>query len=102
MLHDHTNENKKSSQTKQKTNEIEKRSKPRRAQGVKGLLSHSISVQRSQKSISKIQILEKKRKNREVKRGARKRAACLVTQAKERESGEGERYLSPTNFRLKD
>ena len=55
------------------------KSKPQRAQGVKGLLSHSISVQRSQKSISKIQILEKKRKNREVKRGARKRAARLVT-----------------------
>ena len=93
MLHDHTNENKKSSQTKHKTNEIKKRSKPRRAQGGKGLLSHSISVQRSQKSISKIQILEKKRKNREVKRGARKRAARLVTQAKEREWGGREIFI---------
>ena len=45
MLHDHTKENQNSSQTKHKTYEIEMKSKPRRRQGGKGLLSHSISVQ---------------------------------------------------------
>ena len=50
--------------------EIEHEFKTRRAQGGKGLLSHTISVQESQKSISKILILEKKRKNREEERGA--------------------------------
>ena len=40
MLHDHTNENKKSSQAKHKRYEIETKSNPRRAQGGKGLLSH--------------------------------------------------------------
>ena len=51
-------------------NEIDTRSKAPRAQGGKDLLSHTISVQESQKSISKILILEKKRKNREEERGA--------------------------------
>jgi len=45
VLHEHINENQISSQTKHKTYEIETKSKPRRAQGGKGLLSHSISVQ---------------------------------------------------------
>ena len=46
-------------------NEIDTRSKARRAQGGKGLLSHTISVQESQTSISKILILEKKREEQE-------------------------------------
>jgi len=40
VLHDHTNEIKKSSQAKHKRYEIEKKSNPWRAQGGKGLLSH--------------------------------------------------------------
>ena len=57
-------------QMRHKMNAIDTRSKAPRAQGGKGLLSHTISVQESQKSISKILILEKKRKNREEERGA--------------------------------
>ena len=57
-------------QTRHKMNAIDTRSKTPRAQGGKGLLSHTISVQESQKSISKILILEKKRKNKEEERGA--------------------------------
>ena len=46
-------------------NEIESKSKPRRAQGGKGLLSHQISVQKSQQSIPLVLILEREEKNRE-------------------------------------
>ena len=45
--------------------EIESKSKPRRAQGGKGLLSHQISVQKSQQSIPLVLILEREEKNRE-------------------------------------
>ena len=47
-----------------KRQEIEFNSKAKRAQGGKGLLSQSISVQESQKSIHKVLVLEKKEKNR--------------------------------------
>ena len=47
-----------------KRQEIEFNSKAQRAQGGKGLLSQSISVQESQKSINKVLVLEKKEKNR--------------------------------------
>ena len=72
-------------------NAIDTRSKAPRAQGGKGLLSHTISVQESQKSISKILILEKKRKNREEERGRREKQGGSVLargeKAKERERG---------------
>ena len=54
-----------------KRQEIEFNSKAQRAQGGKGLLSQSISVQESQKSINKVLVLEKKEKNR--KKGGRGR-----------------------------
>ena len=74
-----------------KMNAIDTRSKAPRAQGGKGLLSHTISVQESQKSISKILILEKKRKNREEERGATSRgglAALVWRTGKKRERKE--------------
>ena len=45
--------------------EIETKSKPRRAQGGKGLLSHAMSVQSFQESIPKILSLERKEGGRE-------------------------------------
>ena len=51
-------------------NKIELKSKPRRAQGGKGLLSQTISVQESHKSISKISPREEKGGGRTEKRGA--------------------------------
>ena len=48
-----------------KRQEIEFNSKAQRAQEGKGLLSQTISVQESQKSINKVLVLEKKEKNRE-------------------------------------
>ena len=45
MLHDHTNENQESSQTKHKMYGIETKSNPPRAQGGKGLFPMSIHIQ---------------------------------------------------------
>ena len=68
-------------QMRHKMNAIDTRSKAPRAQGGRGLLSHTISVQESQKSISKILPLEKRREEQEEKRRApgdgRWRAVCL-------------------------
>ena len=80
------------------------KSKPRRALGGKGLLSHSISVQGLKKYILLILPLEKKRKNREEEEeDARKEeAACYPGKRRERE-GEGVRgYLTPTTLNPKD
>ena len=54
VLHEHINENQISSQTRHKTYEIETKSNTPRAQGGKGLLSRSISIQESQKSMVQI------------------------------------------------
>jgi hypothetical protein len=54
-----------------KRQEIEFNSKAHRAQGGKGLLSQSISVQESQKYINKVLVLEKKEKN--MRKGGRGR-----------------------------
>ena len=72
------------------------KSKPRRALGGKGLLSHSISVQGLKKSILLILPLEKKRKNREEEEeDARKEeAACCPGK---RRAGEGEGVFNPNN-----
>ena len=64
MLHDQTNEIKNRHKQRHETYEIQQEFKARRAQGGKGLLSQSISVQESQKSINKVLVLEKKEKNR--------------------------------------
>ena len=74
------------------------KSKPRRALGGKGLLSHSISVQGLKKSILLILPLEKKRKNREEEEeDARKEeAACYPGKRRERGRG-GEGVFNPNN-----
>ena len=79
------------SQGKHETYEIETKSKPRRALGGKGLLSHSISVQGLKKSILLILPLEKKRKNREEEEedARREEAACYPGKRRERERGRG-------------
>ena len=68
-----------------------------------GLLSHTISVQGLQESIPKILSLKRKEgENREGESHGREEGGVLLRE-KERERGEGgERYLSPTNSRLKD
>ena len=74
-----------------KRQEIEFNSKAQRAQGGKGLLSQSISVQESQKSINKALVLEKKEKSR------RKGEACCWASSGAKERGEGEGvFMVPT------
>ena len=62
-------------------------SKPRRAQGGLGLLSHTISVQRHKESIPLILVLGRRGRNREEirrKGGARKGRWCGLGAKKER------------------
>ena len=95
---DPTKENRIHPKTKDKACEIDLLPKPRRAQGGLGLLSRSISVQESQRSISKILILEKRRKNREEGRAPGQGALVqlLEKRASERERG-GEGVFNPNN-----
>ena len=87
-----------------KMNEIEVNSKPRRAQGGKGLLSQSIHIQSLHKSMAKIP------NSREEKRGTGRRgapgrggAALFLHQGKGKKAGEGVRgYLTPTTLNSKD
>jgi len=67
-------------------NEIESKSKPRRAQGGKGLLSHQISVQKSQQSIP----LFPREEREEEKRGRRGtcRGRWRAVQAREKREPE--------------
>ena len=60
MLHDHTNENKKSSQAKHKRSEIETKSNSRRAQGGKGLISHQSQYKILTNSWLKSLVLERR------------------------------------------
>ena len=63
--------------------------KPRRAQGGKGLLSQSISVQNHQKSIPLIP-REEREEERKGERGARRRRAALfLRQEKGKKRGRG-------------
>ena len=70
-------------------------SKPRRAQGGLGLLSHTISVQSLQESIPKILSLEKKEGGREERSrrrrdpGRRGGVLSVLASAQEIEGGEG-------------
>ena len=75
----------KSFKTKHKTYEIELNSKPRRAQGGLGLLSHTISVQSLQESIPKILSLERKEGGGREAPG--RRVVCCSGAGKEREEG---------------
>ena len=77
---------------KHKMNEFEMNSKPRRAQGGKGLLSRSISVQNPQESMPLIPREEREEEEREIGRGGRRQedvvAWCWFL-AGARERGEG-------------
>ena len=84
-----TKENRNSSKTRHKSYEIEMNSKPRRAQGGLGLLSHTISVQSLQESIPKFLSLERKEggEREEQPRQEKGRAAgfkCLAQGRQER------------------
>ena len=72
-------------------NEIEMNSKPRRAQGGKGLLSRSISVQNPQESMPLIprEEREKERKEKEEEGAREREEACCFSVAGARERGEG-------------
>ena len=76
-------------------NKNEMNSKPRRAQGGKGLLSRSISVQNPQESIPLVLILERRgRKNRENEshgreEGTRPGGVAVLIVPGTRERGEG-------------
>ena len=66
-------------------------SKPRRAQGVLGLLSHTISVQKSQESILKILNLERKEGGGDRKEEEGATAGCCSSggQPKKKREKEG-------------
>ena len=71
-------------------NKNEMNSKPRRAQGGKGLLSRSISVQNPQESIPLIPREEREEEKKGEGGGGRPRGgAGLAARAKERERGRG-------------
>ena len=79
-------------------NEIESKSKPRRAQGGKGLLSHQISVQKSQQSIplfSREEREEERKRRRTPGRGRRR--AVQAKGERERERG----VFNPNNSQPK-
>ena len=77
-----------------KRQEIEFNSKAQRAQGGKGLLSQSISVQESQKSLNKVLVLEKKEKNR--RKGGRGRPGEKVAASGCLAPGAGELAALPS------
>ena len=82
-------------------NKNEMNSKPRRAQGGKGLLSRSISVQNPQESMPLIPREEREKNRRKGGRGAREgEAACSVQAKRERERVRG--YLTPITLNPKD
>ena len=68
-------------------NEIDTRSKAPRAQGGKGLLSHTISVQSLQESIPKNLSLERRREEEERHPGREGEAAWSGRPGKRRERG---------------
>ena len=68
-------------------NELESKSNARRAQGGLGLLSHTISVQKSQESILKILNLERKEGGRE--RAPQEVDGELTGQRRGRKRGKG-------------
>ena len=69
--------------------------KPQRAQGGLGLLSRSISVQKSQQSIPKVLILERRGRNREKRRAPGRGSVLSVRPGQEREGVRG--VFNPNN-----
>jgi len=110
VLHDHTNENKKSSQAKHKRYEIETKSNPRRAQGGKGLLSHQSQYKILTNPWLKSLVLERRGRGKgqggEGRLGGEAEPLFLRKgQRKERERESGGRvrgYLTPTTLYPKD
>ena len=105
VLHYQTNEIKNRHKPRHETYDIEHEFKARRAQGGKGLLSQTIYIQGLNnpwiKSYPREEREELQEGDREGTPG--REAACSVAGKKrEGESGEGERYLTPTNSRIKD
>ena len=83
----------------------EMNSKPRRAQGGKGLLSRSISIQNPQESMPLIPREEREKNRRKGGRGAREGAACCPGRREKEPEREGEEvrgYLTPTTLNPKD
>ena len=72
-------------------NKNEMNSKPRRAQGGKGLLSRSISVQNPQESMAKNPSPREERERTERERGAHgmRRSGYVLTQGKSRKRERG-------------
>ena len=85
-------------------NKNEMNSKPQRAQGGKGLLSRSISVQNPQESIPLIPREEREEEKKGEGGGGRPRGgAGLAAWEKGEGEGEGVRgYLTPTTLNPKD
>ena len=77
-------------------NNNEMNSKPRRAQGGKGLLSQSISVQNPQKSIPLIPREEREEEKRGEGGGGRQEGALVWLPGQKREK-EGEWVFNPNN-----
>ena len=91
-----------SSQTKHKTYEIETKSKPQRAQGGKGLLSHSISVQSLKNPWFKSYPREEREEEQEGREETHGEERGERLNWRKREERVGERYLSPLTLELKD
>jgi hypothetical protein len=90
-----------STQTKHKTYEIETKSNTPRAQGGKGLLSHSISVQ-----VLKNPLLARERRGRENsergrKRQGEERMAYVLSKPGKKREREGEGVFNPNNSQPK-
>ena len=97
MLHDQTNGIKNRHKQKHETYEIEHKFKARRAQGGKGLLSHSISVQEL-KNPSLREEREEEQRGREGRQAPREGRLFLAPgeKGRERERG-GEGVFNPNN-----
>ena len=84
-------------------NKNEMNTKPRRAQGGKGLLSRSISVQNPQESIPLIPREEREEEKRGEGGGHQQvEAACCPGKKREREREGVMGYLTPTTINPKD
>ena len=79
------------------------KSKPRRALGGKGLLSHSISVQSLKNPYLESYPREEKGRKRGRKRGAPTREeACSIQEKREKERKGVRGFLTPTTLTQKD
>ena len=89
------------SQGEHETYEIEMKSKPRRALGGKGLLSHSISIQNLKNPYLESYPREEKGRKRGRRRRQTQEAACCPGKRRDRERGD-EGVFNPNNSHPKD